>query len=100
MRAFLAMALPARMHTLLAILLMLPAVSAQAGEPESPDARYDKTGDGIVDAADWQKMNTAEKGGYARASLRALGQDPDAVLEDGKTLADQYLDSLKSIYGD
>ena len=98
MRDFLAMS--ARMHVLLAILLMLPGVPVQAGAPESADAQYDKTGDGIVDAADWQKMNADEKGGYARASLRALGQDPDAVLEDGKTLADQYLDSLESIYGD
>ncbi len=87
-------------RTLLTALVMLLAEPALAAVPVSPDAQYDKTGDGVVDAADWKEMSDKEKTGYARASMRVLGQNPDAVLEDGKTLAGQYLDSLKSIYGD
>jgi len=66
----------------------------------SVDAQFDKTGDGYVDAADWQEMSTDEKAGYARASVTALGQSPDARLEDGRTVAGQYLDGLNAVYGD
>lgn len=65
----------------------------------SPDAKFDKTGDGWVDAADWKKMTPEERAAYARASVRALGQDPDAGVGGGKTRADQYLDGLESVYG-
>jgi len=79
----------------LALLLAGPVFAAEA---LSVDVQYDKTGDGIVDSSDWKKMNNEEKAAYARASMLALGQDPDALLNDGKTLAGQYLDGLKSVY--
>ncbi len=66
----------------------------------SVDARFDKTGDGFVDVADWQEMSMEEKSGYARASVIALGQSPDARLEDGRTVAGQYLDGLNAVYED
>ena len=87
-------------QALLAILILLSAGQVPAAAPASPDLQYDKTGDGVVDAADWKQMSATEKTGYARASMRVLGQNPDAVLEDGRTLAGLYLDSLESIYGD
>lgn len=107
---------------LLSVLLALPAWAAGAGSeasapapatqghpatvpaapaagPESPDARFDKTGDGLVDAADWARMTEAERRAYARASLKALGEDPDAPVGKGKqTRLDLYLDGLRAVY--
>jgi hypothetical protein len=72
---------------------------APAAGPESPDARFDKTGDGLVDAADWARMTEAERRAYARASLQALGEDPDAPVGNGKqTRLDLYLDGLRAVY--
>lgn len=85
-----------RLPFLLACLLC----AAAPAEAASVDARFDKTGDGVVDAADWQEMNDGEKSGYARASVTALGQSPDTRLEDGRTVAGQYLDSLNAVYED
>jgi hypothetical protein len=96
---------------LLALLPVRPVVAAPAdatkasakpsnkAAPQSPDAKFDKTGDGWVDAEDWKRMTPEERAAYARASVRALGQDPDAGVGGGKTRADQYLDGLKSVYG-
>jgi len=88
-----------RLHGLALVVALLCAtpVSANAG---SVDAQFDKTGDGYVDAADWQEMSADEKAGYARASVTALGQSPDAKLEDGRTVAGQYLDGLNAVYED
>lgn len=73
--------------------------TAPAAGPESPDARFDKTGDGLVDAADWARMTEQEKRAYARASLQALGEDPDAPVGNGKqTRLDLYLDGLRAVY--
>jgi len=64
----------------------------------SVDAKFDKTGDAMVDASDWSQMSEAERLDYARASLQALGEDPDAVLLKGKTRAETYLQGLRSVY--
>jgi len=62
------------------------------------DVRFDKTGDGIVDASDWGKMTVAEQEAYARESLKALGEDPDVLLLQGKSRAQKYLEGLRSVY--
>jgi len=77
-------------------LLVWAPVPASA---QSADARFDKTGDGLVDASDWKVMDQEEKQAYARDSLLELGLDPDASVGDGKTRADNYLDGLRSVYG-
>jgi len=64
----------------------------------SVDAEFDKTGDGIVDASDWGMMTELERQSYAYASLQALGADPDVMLLQGKSRAEQYLDGLRSVY--
>jgi len=72
---------------------------AQPDAGQSADARFDKTGDGIVDVSDWKLMNKAEKRSYARDALRELGLAPDASVGDGKTRTDHYLDGLHTVYG-
>lgn len=62
------------------------------------DARFDKTGDGIVNGADWKKMTDAERMAYAQNSLEALGEDPLAALPSGKTRLDLYLAGLRQVY--
>jgi len=62
------------------------------------DVRFDKTGDGIVDASDWGKMTVVEQEAYARESLKALGEDPDVLLLQGKSRAQKYLEGLRSVY--
>jgi len=62
------------------------------------DVRFDKTGDGIVDASDWSKMTVDERQGYAYESLKALGEDPDVLLIGGKSRAQKYLEGLRSVY--
>lgn len=64
----------------------------------SVDARFDLTGDGIVDASDWAKMSDDAKKTYAIESVRALGQDPDALLEGRQTRSARYLRGLRSVY--
>jgi len=78
---------------------LLLAGPVAAADMSSVEAQHDKTGDAIVDAADWKQMNDKEKAAYARDSMLALGQNPDMRLNNGKTLTDQYMDSLNSIYG-
>jgi len=70
-----------------------------AGDVEmTVDVRFDKTGDGIVDASDWSKMTVDEQQSYARESLKALGEDPDVLLLQGKSRAQKYLEGLRSVY--
>lgn len=64
----------------------------------SVDFRFDKTGDGIVDASDWKAMTAEERAAYARESVQALGEDPDALIPGGKTRAQLYLEGLVSVY--
>jgi len=82
---------------LLAVACVLP-LAALADDGLSVDARFDKTGDKLVDASDWPEMTDEEKAAYARESLRALGEDPDVMLPEGRTRADHYLDGLKAVY--
>ena len=82
----------------LLVAALLLAAPALADDAPSVDARFDKTGDGLVDASDWRQMSEEEKREYARASITALGEDPDVQLEQGKTRADRYLDGLRSVY--
>jgi len=77
---------------------LLLAAPVYAGKP-SADARFDKTGDGLVDAEDWKQMRDEEKQAYATDSLRELGLDPEAGVGEGKTRADRYLEGLRSVYG-
>jgi len=85
-----------------AVMLPLFAFAAEQQELEdnvmSVDAHFDKTGDGIVDASDWKKMTADEQESYARESLKALGQDPEALLLQGKNRMQKYLEGLRSVY--
>jgi len=81
----------------LAIVVVLP-VLAWGDDNLSVDVRYDKTGDGIVDASDWKLMAVEEKLSYARESVRALGENPDAQIPGGKSRSQLYLEGLKSVY--
>jgi len=80
---------------------MVPALAAGPDNRPAPtaDARFDKTGDGWVDAADWGRLTLAERRAYARACLLELGLDPDAGVGEGKTRLDRYLEGLESVYG-
>lgn len=90
---------PLRALLLAALLLAAPARAADVRPPPSADARFDKTGDGIVDAEDWRRMSAKEKRAYAREALRELGLDPDADIGGGRTRSDDFLAGLRSIYG-
>ena len=64
----------------------------------SVDARFDLTGDGIIDASDWGRLTEDAKKNYAYESVQALGEDPDAILEKNMTRADRYLQGLRAVY--
>jgi len=80
----------------LAALLLCGVASADDGL--AVDVRFDKTGDGLVDASDWKKMTEEERAAYARASVEALGEDPDVMLTGGETRAARYLKGLRAVY--
>jgi len=86
-----------------AVAVMLPLVAFASDQvvddiTMTVDVRFDKTGDGIVDASDWSKMTVDEQQAYARESLKALGEDPDVLLLQGKSRAQKYLEGLRSVY--
>ena len=81
-----------------ALAVMLFSVSARAAGGLSVDAKFDLTGDGIVDASDWAKMSEDAKQAYANESVQALGQKPDAVFEGRKTRGARYLQGLRAVY--
>ncbi|RMG91325.1 MAG: hypothetical protein D6703_05315 [Zetaproteobacteria bacterium] len=62
------------------------------------DRNFDQTGDGLVDASDWRKMDAQARRAYARAFLQAIGENPDASLPDGGTRLDRYLQGLSAVY--
>ncbi|MDQ6993658.1 MAG: hypothetical protein Q9M31_09285 [Mariprofundus sp.] len=62
------------------------------------DKKFDLTGDGIVDASDWDKMTDDAKRAYADASLRALGEEPTAPIEGEKSRGQYFLRALNSVY--
>ncbi len=74
-------------------------VDAGADAAAHVDARFDRTGDGIVDAADWRKMSAAEQRAYAWAALAALGEDPYTRIEGETTRGDRFLAGLRAVYG-
>jgi len=80
------------------LVAMLFSVSAWAAGGLSVDAKFDLTSDGIVDASDWAKMSEDAKQAYANESVRALGQDPDAIFDGRKTRGTRYLQGLRSVY--
>jgi hypothetical protein len=73
-------------------------LAAIADDDVSVDARFDKTGDKLVDASDWGMMAESEQAAYARASVQALGEDPDVMLMDGRSRAESYLAGLRAVY--
>jgi len=73
-------------------------LTAQAAGGLSVDAKFDLTGDGIVDASDWIKMTEDAKQAYANASIQALGENPSALLEGKQNRGDRYLQGLRSVY--
>jgi len=82
---------------------MLPLVAFASDQVDGDiamtvDVRFDKTGDGIVDASDWGKMTADEQQSYARESLKALGENPDVLLLEGKSRQQKYLEGLRSVY--
>jgi len=79
------------------LLFCAPVISQGAGGL-SVDQKYDLTGDGIIDAADWQRMNEDAKRAYATESIRLLGEEPDAVVDSGQTRAERYLQGLRAVY--
>lgn len=82
----------------IALVAMLFSASAWAAGGLSVDAKFDLTGDGIVDASDWVKMSEDAKQTYADESVRALGQNPDAIFDGRKTRGARYLQGLRSVY--
>ena len=64
----------------------------------SVDAKYDLTGDGIVDASDWGRLTEEAKKAYAYESVQALGEDPHAMLEKNWNRGDRYLQALRTVY--
>jgi len=77
---------------------MLPLAGAVADDGQRVDQAFDKTGDQLVDAADWKLMSKDEKIAYATASVSALGEHPDALLPDGASRAEHYLKGLIRVY--
>jgi len=76
----------------------LYASVAHAAGGLSVDAKFDLTGDGIVDAADWARMTEDARRAYADASVRVLGEYPDARLEGEITRGQRYLRGLRAVY--
>lgn len=81
-----------------AMALMLAPSLAGADAGLSVDARYDLTGDGIVDASDWKKMDEQTKAAYARDVVVNLGENPDVIVDGELSRAQRYLQGLKSVY--
>ena len=77
---------------------LIAASSSWAAGGLSVDARFDLTNDGIVDASDWQNMTEDAKQAYANESVKALGEDPHAILEGNQTRGDRFLKGLRSVY--
>lgn len=84
-------------HATTLTFLMSTTVSWAAGGL-TVDARFDLTNDGIVDASDWQRMTDDAKHAYAYESVKALGEDPYAILEAKQTRGERFLEGLRSVY--
>jgi len=64
----------------------------------SVDAKFDLTGDGIIDASDWGRMTEEARKAYAYESVQSLGEDPHAILEQDRSRGDIYLQGLRAVY--
>ena len=82
----------------LLLALMLPMAAWAGGASLTVDAQFDRTGDGIVDAADWAKMSEEDKRAYADASVEVLGEDPEAILVGKQSRGERYLQGLRAVY--
>lgn len=80
----------------LLFVLYIPCVRAAGGL--SVDKKFDLTGDGIVDASDWARMTKEARRAYAYASVKALGENPDAKVDGKTTRGQRYLQGLRSVY--
>lgn len=81
-----------------AVSLLFLAASAHAAGGLLVDQKFDLTGDGIVDASDWQRMNEDAKRAYATESIKLLGENPDAIVDKGVTRSERYLQGLRAVY--
>ncbi|MDX8397853.1 MAG: hypothetical protein R8K49_05980 [Mariprofundaceae bacterium] len=90
-----------------AVAVMLPLFSFAASDAvlqpdktdvQSVDVLFDKTGDAMVNASDWSQMSPEEQLAYARASIEALGEAPDALMLTGQTRVQEYLKGLHLVY--
>lgn len=79
-------------------LIFLPGQQAWAAGGLGVDARFDLTNDGIVDASDWKRMTEDARRAYANESVRAMGEDPDAIIEGKQSRGERYLEGLRSVY--
>ena len=93
---------PARLRYVWLVSSLQCVAPAWAGDApstsSSADVKYDRTGDGLVDAEDWARLKADEKTAYARDSLLELGLQPDAAAGNGRTRLQDYLDGLRSVY--
>lgn len=87
-----------RLFCITILMSALCATSARAAGGLSVDAKFDLTGDGIVDASDWARMTEDARRAYADASVKALGEDPDARIEGETTRGQRYLQGLRKVY--
>jgi len=69
-----------------------PLMAATADEVE---ALYDRSGDLIVDAADWKKLSGHEQRDYVQASLNAFSTHNTPANTHRVQL---YLDAINSLY--
>ncbi|OIQ01463.1 MAG: hypothetical protein AUK36_10170 [Zetaproteobacteria bacterium CG2_30_59_37] len=92
---------PARLCCVWLCCALLFATQARAGDAASAnaDAKYDRTGDGLVNAEDWARMSEDDKHAYTRDSLLELGLAPDASVGKGRTRQLDYLEGLRAVYG-
>lgn len=88
-----------------AVCLTLPLFGCAAktkvvhDDPSPVTIKFDENGDGIIDKIDWRRMKDAEKSTYARMSLEAIGENPDAIVKGKKTRELLLLEGLNAVYG-
>jgi len=90
------------MHRLfISIVILLSCIyseSCLAAGGLDVDKHFDLTGDGLVDASDWSRMNEDSRRAYADSSVKALGEDPGAPIEGKITRGQRYLQGLRAVY--